>query len=322
MAQKMFVVRQKPKDKGNVITIHESPTASALKDIAITLNLGKPPENISPEALFVKINQRLDETLKNVPNSQKRLGNPLFNPKQPLKDEQWSKIEKINMALEQEYSLRRKMLLTRLDVTIQSFKWSETIKGKEKEINEKYGNKQQVLDKLVKGDHSTDIVALLAARDKLAIIEKTSSANVRKNTKSKLQRHIMPKVPDRGGRSLDLLKPPVEMPSWQKRQTTGNDRGRGRGNFQQNRGNFHQQQNQGYPQERYHQKAAHNPSNHQSYSGNQFPQQQQQQPQQNFSNYQDNQRDNNFRGNSRFQRGRVQSGWNPRYGGNDNNYRR
>lgn len=222
----MFLVLQMPKEKGNVITIHESTTAAALKDIAITLNLGKPPDKISPEGLFTKINSRYDETLKSIPDGAKRVGKPLFNPKTPPNNAQWIKIDKIHSALDQEYNLRRKMLLTRLDVTINSFKWSENIKGKEKEINEKYGYKSQVLDKLVKGEHRTDIIALIAARDKLAVIEKTSSANVRRNTKSKLQRHIMGRVPDRGGRALEDQKPPAEMPSWQKRQPGGDNRGK------------------------------------------------------------------------------------------------
>jgi Protein of unknown function (DUF2465) len=212
MTHKMFLVKQKPKEKGSVITIHESPTAASLKDIAITLNLGKPPDNISADALFVKINSRLDETLRNIPDGQKRIGNSLFNPKNSLNDNQWAKIEQIQKTLEEEYNLRRKMLSTRLDVTVQSFKWSDNIKGKEKDINEKYSTRQQTLDKLAKGEHRTDIVALLAARENLAIIEKTSSANVRKNTKSKLQRHIIGRVPDRGGRALECQKPPPEMP--------------------------------------------------------------------------------------------------------------
>lgn len=193
--------------------------------MVITLNLGKPPENISAAGLFEKINSRYDETLRNLPDGEKRLGKPLFNPKKILTEAQWAKIDKIQSTLDQEYNLRRKMLLTRLDVTIQSFKWSDRIKGKEKEINEKYIYKSQVLDKLVKGEHRTDIVALLAAKDKLAVIEKTSSANVRRNTKSKIQRHIIGRVPDRGGRALEHERPAPEMPSWTKRQPGGDNRG-------------------------------------------------------------------------------------------------
>lgn len=165
--------------------------------------MGKPPENIAPDALFAKINEKLDETLKAIPNADKRIGKPLFNPKSTLTDDQWHKIAEIQAALEEEYNLRRKMLMTRLDVTVQSFKWSDHLKGKEKDITERYSNKSLILEKLQFGGQRTDVASLLAARDKLAIIEKTSSANVRKNTKSKLQRHIIGSVPDRGGRTLE-----------------------------------------------------------------------------------------------------------------------
>lgn len=300
MSQKMLSVLKKPKEKSNVLTIHESSTAAALKDIAITLNLGKPPDNISADALFNKINTRLDETLKTIPDGQRRIGNPLFNPKNPLKQEQWTKIDKIHALLDEEYNMRRKMLMTRLDVTVQSFKWSERVKGKDNDINEKYSNKQQRLEKLITEDHRTDIVALLAARDKLAIIEKTSSANVRKNTKSKLQRHIIGKVPDRGGRTLENQRPPPEMPAWQKRQNdqrggfNQNNRGGGRGGYQQ--------QNQGYPQQQYQQKAPYNPAN--QYSGN------------NYNQHSQGENQQNSRGG-----GRVQGGWNQRGQSYDNQQR-
>jgi hypothetical protein len=37
-----------------------------------------------------------------------------------------AQVEKINKTLSREYSLRRQTLLTRLDVTVRSFEWSET----------------------------------------------------------------------------------------------------------------------------------------------------------------------------------------------------
>lgn len=90
--------------------------------MAITLSLGKPPENISPKVLFEKVNTRLNETLRTIPNSDKRLGKPLFNPKKPLSDEQWKKLERLQKDLDVEYNMRRKMLITRLNCTVQSFK--------------------------------------------------------------------------------------------------------------------------------------------------------------------------------------------------------
>ena len=65
MSLKM-VLENKPKTD-NIIMLHETVHASALKEIAITLNLGKPPDNILPKALFEKINGRLDEMSKTVP---------------------------------------------------------------------------------------------------------------------------------------------------------------------------------------------------------------------------------------------------------------
>lgn len=45
-----------------------------------------------------------------------------------LSDKQWEQIMKINDSLVREYTTRREMILKRLDVTIQSFMWSETAK--------------------------------------------------------------------------------------------------------------------------------------------------------------------------------------------------
>nr|XP_040231855.2 protein FAM98A-like [Anopheles coluzzii] len=243
----------KPKEKSTVITLHESPTAAALKDICITLGMGKPPNNVPPKALFERINASLDETIRKA--GENRLSKPLFSPKERLTAEQWAKLEKLQKDLDSEYDLRRKMLLTRLDVTIQSFRWSSRVKDKEGVIADRYAEKRKLLDTMEVGGRDTDIAALLAARETLAIIEKTSSASVRKNTKSKIQRHIIGRVPDRGGRAYEHNPPPLEMPSWQTQRNTGGGGG-GRGGFGGGRGGgrgggnnaggggFHQQQQQ------------------------------------------------------------------------------
>lgn len=45
-----------------------------------------------------------------------------------LNDTQWEKIEALNKTLVQEYRSRILLLLKRLDVTIQSFTWSDRVK--------------------------------------------------------------------------------------------------------------------------------------------------------------------------------------------------
>ena len=135
-------------------------------------------------------------------------------------------MEAFQKQLDSEYDLRRQMLLTRFDVTIQSFQWSDKLKGKEDKISARYTEKRKKLDTMLTGGKATDLVALLAARDDLAIIEKTSSANVRKNTQTSIQKHVMGRVPDRGGRAYEHAPPPPEMPSWQQQRSSG---GGGRG---------------------------------------------------------------------------------------------
>lgn len=135
--------------------------------------------------------------------------------------DQWNQVEKFQKELDHEYNLRREMLLTRLDVTIQSFQWSSTIKGKEDEIAQRYTGKRKILDLLQFGGKSTDIAELLAARDDLTYIEKTSSSNVRQFTQTDIHKIIIGIVPDRGGRAFEHAPPPPEMPSWQKNRSTG-----------------------------------------------------------------------------------------------------
>lgn len=148
-------------------------------------------------------------------------GNALFIPSKSLNFEEWKKIEKLQSDLDTEYDLRREMLLTRLDVTIQSFQWSDAAKSKSDIIADRYSEKRRELNRLLYQNKATDIVELLAARDDLLQIEKTSSSNVRKNTQSDLEKHIIGMVPDRGGRGLEYQRPAREMPAWQKNRNQG-----------------------------------------------------------------------------------------------------
>ena len=67
---------------------------------------------------------QLKELISKVP--QEQVSKPLLKVR--LSDKQWSTVEKVNLALCKEYECRREMLLKRLDVTVQSFKWSDKAK--------------------------------------------------------------------------------------------------------------------------------------------------------------------------------------------------
>ena len=57
--------------------------------------------------------------------SSQSVGLPLL--KSILSPSQWEVVEYTSHALRQDYEVRRQMLLQRLDVTIQSFTWSDRI---------------------------------------------------------------------------------------------------------------------------------------------------------------------------------------------------
>ncbi|KAF0044158.1 hypothetical protein F2P81_003316 [Scophthalmus maximus] len=62
---------------------------------------------------------------------------------------------------------------------------------------------------------------LLAAREDICNVVKTSSGSIREKTACAVNKVRMGRVPDRGGRPSEIDAPPPEMPPWQKRQDGG-----------------------------------------------------------------------------------------------------
>jgi len=208
MASKMIACN-KPKDTMN-IKMEESSTAAALKTMLLALGFPKPPDNITALQLFDKVNGKVREMHGKA--SVELLSKPIFMG--VLSPQQWERLEEIQAALNSEYLLRRRMLLTRLDATIQSFAWSTKVKEREGEIAGMYGRIRSVLkDKPIVG-----IADVLAAREDAAIVEKVSSSKARTNTQTSLNKVMIGAVPDRGGRTDTMQAPPPEMPSWAQRQ--------------------------------------------------------------------------------------------------------
>lgn len=133
-----------------------------------------------------------------------------------LSDQQWESLWALYEDFFDEYTVRRKLLLTRLEVTVQSFKWGEGSKGKETKLINAYLPHRKHL----KDEPSIKLSDVIAARENLLVVEKTSSANAVKNTKSSVNRVLIPAMPDRGGRPKEQ-RPPMEMPNWKKRSQRG-----------------------------------------------------------------------------------------------------
>jgi protein FAM98B len=87
------------------------------------------------------------------------MGKPLFNSM--LNDDQWKKLMQINQALCDDFQMRRELLLTRLDVTVQSFKWADRLKQSNQDIANIYQQKRKALSV----GPSIKIFQILSARD-------------------------------------------------------------------------------------------------------------------------------------------------------------
>ncbi|KAL3276248.1 hypothetical protein HHI36_020964 [Cryptolaemus montrouzieri] len=222
------IAQEKMPTKKMELKLIETPEAADLQKIIAALGFGKPPAGITVPAVFQKLMPAVQDLVKRAGGD--LVGKAFFNGF--LSEKQWETLGDIQNDLHKEYKIRREMLLTRLDVTIQSFQWSDRTKGKNDYFEKLYREKRKEL--LV--DPNVDISHLLAARTDVAIIEKTSSSSVRKNTTTSVHKVIIGQVPDRGGRTNELAPPPPEMPSWQQR--IPGPQGGGRGGFNRGGGNF------------------------------------------------------------------------------------
>ncbi|OWA51546.1 Protein FAM98A [Hypsibius exemplaris] len=196
-----------------------SPSTENLKKIVIALNLSAPPPDIDAARLFARLEGKLKETLETAPPG--TLGKPLLTS--ALSPEQWKEVEKINDSMCAEYRLRREMLLKRFDVTVQSFSWSDKAKAKKAELEKVY----VPLRKAMSVESRVTAADILAARDDLLRVEKTSSHSVRKYTQCSINRLVMGEVPDRGGRTNETSVPARDMPGFRPREDAGGSRGGG-----------------------------------------------------------------------------------------------
>lgn len=203
----------------------EMNAADLLKQMMISINIPKPPSDVTARLLIDRLTEKISDLI-----SSSSVGLPLL--KSTLSASQWEIIEYISHALRQDYEVRRQMVLQRLDVTIQSFTWSDRLAHQHDKVGSFYHPIRQKMSSAVK----TDISHLLAARDDLLYVEKCSSEKTRERTSCSINRVVMGSVPDRGGRAYELGPPPPEMPSFQQR--CGGAPGHRGGNQQRNRGGW------------------------------------------------------------------------------------
>lgn len=152
----------------------------------IVLRFPKPPANITVQGLFQKLNPTVLNLVQRA--GEGLLGRPICNFM--INEKQWKTLQSVQEDLHAEYKIRREMLLKRLDCTIQSFQWSDRMRGKDEQIDTTYAEKRKQL----KVEPEVDMSDFLCARQDLAIIEKTSSASVRKNTQTAINKVMIGRV--------------------------------------------------------------------------------------------------------------------------------
>ncbi|CAL1575976.1 unnamed protein product [Knipowitschia caucasica] len=189
-----------------------------LRSVCHSLQFTVPQED-GPNELFRNLHTKVESVLSSLPRGS--CGPPVL--KSSLSSEQWDRVSEVNQALSSEYECRRRMLIKRLDVTIQSFGWSDRAKMMVDHMARVY----QPLRHSLRARSSVDVASLLAAREDLCHMEKTCSGSSRQNTSCAVNKVLMGRVPDRGGRPSEIQAPPPEMPPWQKRQDGGGWGGRG-----------------------------------------------------------------------------------------------
>ncbi|GCC36662.1 hypothetical protein chiPu_0015157 [Chiloscyllium punctatum] len=107
-----------PKTEGNEEVRQE------IRSICATLSVPCPVSGAADAHLFKILEEKVKNITSKVP--EKHMGEPLL--KLTLTSDHWEKLMAINDALTNEYEVRRRMLIKRLDVTIQSFGWSDKAK--------------------------------------------------------------------------------------------------------------------------------------------------------------------------------------------------
>ncbi|KAH8869394.1 Protein FAM98A [Schistosoma japonicum] len=182
------------------------------------LGLKIPPNDSAPNVIYSSLQKGISDSLSRCPPNY--MGKAII-PLTGISDRQWSQISRIAALLQQQYASRQATLLKRLDVTVQSFKWSDKAKSSLDKITTVYNPIRGGMGQIP----YPGVPNVLAVRDNMILqIEKTSGKNARRYTSCDLNKILIGKVPDRGGRAWELEPPPPEMPAFKQRQP---DRGGG-----------------------------------------------------------------------------------------------
>uniref|UniRef100_A0ABM5ETI0 Protein FAM98C n=1 Tax=Pogona vitticeps TaxID=103695 RepID=A0ABM5ETI0_9SAUR len=183
-----------------------------LQLICQALGMPEPDPGYSVHQLLGDIESKILEVLSALPPEHQQMA-PLL--KVHLSSEEWATLGEIHETLQTEYRCRERMMITRLDVTVASFHWSERAEERRAAMAEAFKRFRQSLP----GQSPVTLAHLLAAREDFSRIVKTSSGASRDKTSCAINKVLLAgDVPDRGGRPNEIEPP---MPTWEKRRSGG-----------------------------------------------------------------------------------------------------
>ncbi|XP_036603735.1 protein FAM98C isoform X2 [Trichosurus vulpecula] len=178
------------------------------------LSLRSPTEPSRAEALE-KAQGELALTLQALGMPQPEPGTPAS---QLLRDVHAKEaLSTLSSCLRNQYCYRRRLMLTRLDLTASAFHWTERAQTQGTAMT-------NVLKPLRKGlapESEISLAHVLASRADLSRLVPASGRAARLATCCPINKVLMGPVPDRGGRPNELEAP---MPSWQSRREAGHQR--------------------------------------------------------------------------------------------------
>lgn len=206
-AETALMIASQQKEKRVDAMLSQTTPEAYLMAILETLDIPIDDSTSTTSSMFMRINDKVQAIAKTLPNMQ--FPKPLFTTE--LTPAQWAKLAQINQQLADEYALRRAMLLKRVDVTVQSFKWAKRVKDAPElvvKVDQVYLDRRSGMSSA----SSVDCKDVLWAPRELASLEKTSNSTVRQHTQSIVNTAVViGNVPDRGGRPNEA-RLPVEMP--------------------------------------------------------------------------------------------------------------
>ncbi|XP_067412797.1 protein FAM98C isoform X1 [Emydura macquarii macquarii] len=187
---------------------------AALRELSLICQaLGGPepaPSCPVPQVLE-HIKSKVAEALSALPHGPQEMA-PLLRV--PLTARQWEALEGTQQALCAEYQCRKRMMITRFNVTLQSFRWSERAEAHSAALLAAISP----LRRAESAASGVTLARLLAAREDASRIISASSGHCRHRTSCAINKVLMGGVPDRGGRPNEIEPP---MPTWEKRREGG-----------------------------------------------------------------------------------------------------